>query len=293
MGPSQKPLILGDHHSDIYPMPRFIHIGRSDAQTEWHYPQHRHDCYEWLLIEQGRKRAWINGDAIELEPGDCYLVQPGQMHEEEGLAFPLSFRYLRFSVTDDNGRIAWMLPPPGDGQQQVLRGLAERYAPYYDQIEREIREDQPGCTQVADAIIHQLVWLWRREFGLSSDARAVVDRREGRIVAKARSWMLQHLEQGADLAAVAVYCGVSEETLDEIFMRQTGLTPAQHFDTVRVERAKGLLMDGEWSLDEVAESVGFDDEEQLARRFKRLVGEDPVAFRAQHNPPAVKTRRNY
>jgi AraC family transcriptional regulator len=60
----------------------------------------------------------------------------------------------------------------------------------------------------------------------------------------------------------------------------TGLPPHQYVIARRVERARQLLQAGtDLPLAEVAVEVGFSDQSQLSRHFKRLVGATPRQFR--------------
>ena len=64
------------------------------------------------------------------------------------------------------------------------------------------------------------------------------------------------------------------------FKAATGLPPHQYAILRRVERAKQLLQGGDdFSLAEVAAHVGFADQSQFSRHFKRIVGVTPGQFR--------------
>jgi AraC family transcriptional regulator len=64
------------------------------------------------------------------------------------------------------------------------------------------------------------------------------------------------------------------------FKAATWLPPYRYVILRRVERAKEILRGGDdFSLTEVAAHVGFADQSQFSRHFKRIVGVMPGQFR--------------
>jgi AraC family transcriptional regulator len=99
--------------------------------------------------------------------------------------------------------------------------------------------------------------------------RAVVDYIEGHLDANA-----VNLEKMAALARVSPYHFARQ------FKAATGLPPHQYVIMRRVELARNLLQaDTGLSIADVAAQVGFSDQSQFSRHFKRLVGVTPVQFR--------------
>lgn len=79
-----------------------------------------------------------------------------------------------------------------------------------------------------------------------------------------------------ELAGVA---HMSAFHFSRLFKRSTGLSPHQYVVRKRVERAKDLLTNTEFTLHEVAISVGFADQSHLSKHTKRLLGVSPRSFR--------------
>jgi AraC family transcriptional regulator len=59
--------------------------------------------------------------------------------------------------------------------------------------------------------------------------------------------------------------------------KATGMSPRQYLMQVRVHTARSLLSagEGERSIAEVADAVGFADQSHLTRHFKRALGVTP------------------
>jgi AraC family transcriptional regulator len=90
----------------------------------------------------------------------------------------------------------------------------------------------------------------------------------------------EHLDASPTLEQMAAVARVSVYHFARQFKHATGLPPHQYVILRRVERARELLqVRTELSLAEVTTEVGFSDQSQLTRHFKRLVGVTPGQFR--------------
>jgi AraC family transcriptional regulator len=63
------------------------------------------------------------------------------------------------------------------------------------------------------------------------------------------------------------------------FKLSTGLSPYQYLLKRRLERAKTLLLQGDLAIGQIALAVGFGDQSQLNKHFKREFGATPTALR--------------
>jgi AraC family transcriptional regulator len=89
-----------------------------------------------------------------------------------------------------------------------------------------------------------------------------------------------HLDGTPTLEQMAAVARLSPNYFALQFNRATGVPPHQYVLARRVERAKQLLQTrGDFSLADVAAHVGFSDQSQFSRHFKRLVGVTPGQFR--------------
>jgi AraC family transcriptional regulator len=90
----------------------------------------------------------------------------------------------------------------------------------------------------------------------------------------------EQLDAGLSLEQMAAAACLSPYHFARQFKATTGLPPHQYVIARRVERAKQLLQAGTGlSLAEVAAGVGFSDQSQFTRHFKRLAGITPGRFR--------------
>ena len=81
-----------------------------------------------------------------------------------------------------------------------------------------------------------------------------------------------------DIPNLSNLCYLSQSQFFRAFKNQTGLTPLQYQNNLRLERAKALLSDNECSIGEVSEILGFESIYYFSRFFKKHTGIPPSEY---------------
>jgi AraC family transcriptional regulator len=96
---------------------------------------------------------------------------------------------------------------------------------------------------------------------------------------RAKEMLRNHLDGAISIAEVATACGLSRGYFIRAFREATGQTPHRWMLEKRVERARGLLLESELALADVALVCGFADQSHFTRIFARLIGVPPGNYR--------------
>ncbi|MBF2075215.1 MAG: helix-turn-helix transcriptional regulator [Synechococcales cyanobacterium C42_A2020_086] len=89
----------------------------------------------------------------------------------------------------------------------------------------------------------------------------------------------EHLEQEIKLADLAALVGVSPFHFSHLFKQTTGFSPYQYLLQQRIERAKQLLKQTNYSIMEIALLCGFNSHSHLSKQFRQRMGMSPKAYR--------------
>lgn len=89
---------------------------------------------------------------------------------------------------------------------------------------------------------------------------------------------------------VAEHLGVNYHTLRSRFRRETRLTLEQCLIMARVELARGLIVNTDKQIKEIAWDVGYPNENQLTRSMKKYLGLTPQVIRRQHRLSGAASR---
>jgi len=84
------------------------------------------------------------------------------------------------------------------------------------------------------------------------------------------------------LAEIAKASHLSSSRLAHIFKEQMGITIIDYLTSVRIDRAKKLLLATDQSCTEICFQVGYNNQSYFTRTFKELVGMTPRQFRTKN-----------
>ncbi|HTQ38854.1 MAG TPA: helix-turn-helix transcriptional regulator, partial [Pirellulales bacterium] len=81
---------------------------------------------------------------------------------------------------------------------------------------------------------------------------------------------------------VAAHCHKTPHYICTLFKRFDHVTPYQYLNRVRMQYAANLLSEPGVLVKQVARRLGFTDQFQFSRAFKRVFGVPPLEFQQQH-----------
>lgn len=84
-----------------------------------------------------------------------------------------------------------------------------------------------------------------------------------------------NFSENTDMEELARMCCLCESHFYRIFKAETGMTPVEYRNRLRVKRAQMLLGDPELPIYEIATALGFDSTSYFDRVYKRYTGEAP------------------
>lgn len=91
----------------------------------------------------------------------------------------------------------------------------------------------------------------------------------------ALKWIGEHPEENEKVEQYAVRCGMSEVNFRRLFRAYTGSSPVDYRNDQRLQRARGLLQSGEYTVSETAELCGFSNLSFFIRLYKQKFGHTP------------------
>jgi len=108
---------------------------------------------------------------------------------------------------------------------------------------------------------------------------------DGRKVSQIRpaiNYIDANYDKPLTLAEIARASHLSASRLAHVFKEQMGITIIDYVTSVRIERAKHLLLATDQSCTEICFEVGYNNQSYFTRTFKALVGMTPRQFKNQN-----------
>ena len=97
------------------------------------------------------------------------------------------------------------------------------------------------------------------------------------------SFILKHYtEPNFTVAAIGEFMGLSEVHIRRIFKNSVSCSPVAYINYLKIEKAKNLLRSSNYSVTEIAESVGINDPYYFSRFFKKSTGMTPTDYRRKN-----------
>jgi len=98
-------------------------------------------------------------------------------------------------------------------------------------------------------------------------------------VKKAVEYIGKNYSHKVSVAEIAGYVGLDRSYLYMLFKKYLGISPMEYLMKYRMGRASELLKIQELTVGDVSRSVGYEDQLQFSKAFKRIKGLSPSEFR--------------
>jgi AraC-like DNA-binding protein len=106
--------------------------------------------------------------------------------------------------------------------------------------------------------------------------------KDGSLVIQAKVVMLANLTTHTDLEALAKELGVSYSRFRFAFKKQTGYSPREFENMIKLNRSRDLLLHEQMSVSETASALGYSSVYYFSRTFKRQFGQSPQQWLRAH-----------
>ncbi|WNC67094.1 helix-turn-helix domain-containing protein [Thalassotalea nanhaiensis] len=101
------------------------------------------------------------------------------------------------------------------------------------------------------------------------------------LVQKAQEWINDHLHEPFTVKELATHIACTERTLTRQFKDVLAVTPVKYIQNLRINRAKYLLENSEFSLEKIIDKVGYKDRSTFSKLFSSQTGLPPMSYRRQ------------
>ncbi|MGE7907423.1 helix-turn-helix domain-containing protein [Peribacillus sp. NPDC094092] len=98
-------------------------------------------------------------------------------------------------------------------------------------------------------------------------------------IQKALTYINLHYTEDISLEKVAQHVYLSANYFSTVFKETTGLSFIEYLTHLRIDKAKSLLMDLDYTIYKIAEDVGYSTPRYFSRVFKSITGMTPSQFR--------------
>lgn len=261
----------------------WIYAAGSFVLEEGAYPLHAHEQWVWLAVESGDILLRWNGHELAMKTGaTCFL--PGGDHICE-------------IQTTGQARCLW-IALEGPLSPLVVRKmgallhmpLCQNALPSQLYLAAQIVQvivRHSGSSDATYQLQHLLYGMIASHWGQPVAMDAMLSHEIAKVVDTLRA---NQYRDNLSLAEMAAISRMPMETFRKRFVAEVGMPPLSYVLHCKMERAKELLRDQNYSVRQAGIEVGMNDPYHFSKQFKNIVGISPSAFMKQASAPNATIR---
>ena len=248
------------------------------------------------IVAQGRKSVTVDGNTYRYDPFH-YLVLGSHLHfQAEILEASVSRPFLSFVLQIDPALV-----------RQVSSDMLERRTTAFRSRDAQAQPVQPACVSALDQDLLGVVLRFLRAVGTGTDRRVlaplylqemvyrVLQREQyARLLSLAAAesasnpvsavleYVRSHLSELLTVADMADLVRLSPSAFAHLFRDVTGRSPYQFVKEMRLDRARELLVDGDFTVARISKEVGYASVSHFISEFRGRFGVTPRAYYDAH-----------
>lgn len=257
-----------------------------------------HQMSRFWLINKGKGILKLQGKEYELKAGTLVSVLPWQVSDIVQVDSPIQY-FLLVYYFDGVNDIIKSLYNLGHGPLNLIEDLSRNpviycsagQAKYMHQLFLQLRDELGGGAVpsletsaasgfgslfITNKLIELIINLWRIGKANSSQAAEIgtpIDRTE------ILQYMYHHLSERLTLKTLAKTFYMSESSISLYIVHTTGLTFPNLLNEMRVGKTITYLLYTDFTMDELAEILGFVDSSHICKVFAARMGLKANEFR--------------
>ena len=262
--------------------PFFQDFHKLTMDGEYEYPQHTHNNYELIIVNDSLYYCSLNNSELTVHPGEFLLIKPGDTHQDH--LYDSQFHYVlhfllnsdvhgkrsEVKIFDDN-----ILP-----EHQVGKCSKEISITFLKQLEEELNLSDLFSSYIQDAILESLFWKLLRSLDtgvLSESLLGLAQTKKFQL--ELYSIFEQYCNRNIGVNEIARLMGMSKRSLSNFCDKFVGLSPARALIKYKLDKADELLSNSSLPIKAIGDKLGFDNPFHFSRVFKRYFGVSPKNHR--------------
>ncbi len=168
----------------------------------------------------------------------------------------------------------------GQAVLTLIHQAADIFALQFQDLDRTqllLQFDQ-ACEQCykPKQLFDALDTFFTNQLMLKQQAQRNLDIRPVRL---AKQYVQEHFDQNITLDTVCAQIGFSSSYFSVVFKKETGEGFLKYLTRVRMEKAKELLQQSDYSLADICNRVGYNDVKHFTATFKKATNLSPAQYR--------------
>jgi AraC-like DNA-binding protein len=252
----------------------FVYQLRDKRLAAWHGRLHRHRAglYELHYFISGEGRFRDRGAIFGIEAGRLYVTPPGSSHQvlTSSPRRPLTYYAVLADASGDEEARA-LLDSLAEPLGSYPIGTSHRF--FFADLVEKGRSTRPELEKAAHHALLSFLYALGGGEGPPRPADNV-------HVEKALAIMQGSIEGCLGLEEICGRIQLSREHFVRLFSARMGMPPMRYYSRLKIEAAQAMLSSTNMRVLEIADKLGFENQFNFTRAFKRVSGMAPTEYRS-------------
>lgn len=269
-----------------------LNIGYAEHHADWNWKKINSPFARIHAVVKGSAKIIRDGEKYELKENHLYLTPSYTPHSYECAgdfslfyihiyeklenktsifdllqfpiqieADPLLFQLIkRLHFINPERELSYYDPTAYDNSTELIKNIAlQRHSPFILELESQ-------------AIIQQLL---SRFMEFSTEKTPLVDERMLRVL----NYIHANIQTNISIEQLAELSFLTKDHLIRSFKKQVNYTPRKYINQKKIEKAQLMILLENYSVQELAYKLGFENISYFNRLFRKLTGESPSSYK--------------
>ena len=255
----------------------YIEVDKSVREADWSmHDFHSHPHYEIYFLSKGSRSFFLPNALYKLIAPTLVVIPPRVVHKTEGGSFE------RHNVNVSPAYLDTFQKEVLDGKAlQILQLKPQEAKALSELIEKAYAVDKADKNSEYElrALFAYGIYLLNKSTDKRQAPQAVTESAMPPLILKVLDFLNNHYNENVTLNSLSEHFFVSKPTLLYNFKKYTKRSPIDFLLTVRITKAKLLLVSTDKTVNEISELCGFSSANYFGLIFKKKEKLSPLTYR--------------
>lgn len=283
-----QPLISA---KNILKIQGFYNVYYFEFDKKHSHPLEKHNFWEMVYVDKGSIVAASENESFDLKEGQVIFRKPLEAHAHNS-DFKSSNNLLVVSFSSSSECMSFFETNKVFTLDKTTRTLLSLFVneatlalgkiPYYynDINPLDFGGEEFGASQLMENHFTEFLIKLIRSSS-KAENRAVAPNQNGELskAEKIAEYLNAHIYNKLTLGELCDNFFMQKSQISSIFKAHTGKSPMKYLANLKIEEAKKLLRDDEFSVSEISYKLKFSDIYSFSRAFKVATGFSPTEYK--------------
>ena len=279
-------------------MNMYVRFAMHHKWIEGYYIEREIWDHEIIYIEEGSMRITIEDVEHIVKEGDVVLLRPHVPHKIEWNGEDCKQPHVHFDFIErgDSNNVGVSLKTSAQMSREDIARFRDDYLeknnieiPFVFHLKQPkiirtllfkiIDEYEYGfyeSTKILKGLLMQLYAHILRDYKLTVNE---IENKDRDLIEFIVSYMVENMDNSISLDELVYYSKLDKWTLNQIFKKVYNLTPMKYYNSLRINRARNLVMYSGLNIKQITYLMKFDSPQTFSRWFKRNDGKHPSSYK--------------